>query len=137
MSTPVEKAALDKFGKWLVRDVRDYAIADADRFFQEPAQTAKYPHWLHEKLTSELDDEQRKLIRYLIPQIVDATIHNLLWGLGQVNEIDVKVKVDSESALILRDVGDALRGAMFEWIRDYSEQRFDYLDDADALLPEI
>jgi len=137
MAADIERAAFEKFGKWLVENVRDYAIRDSDRMLEEPPETAAYSRWLYERLSSELNDEQRKLVLYLIPQIVDAALHHLLWSLGETDWIDVGVRVDSREAHILSGTGEVMKGRLFEWIRDFSKQRFDYLDDADSFLPEI
>ncbi len=137
MAADVERAACEKFGKWLVEEVRDYAISDADQMLRQPPQTEKYAQWLYERLSCQLNDDQQELVRYLIPQIADAFMHNLIWALGDSDLIDLRVKVDAEAVPIMRGDLVAIRGLMFNWIRDYSRQRHDYLDDADSFLPEI
>lgn len=127
----------EKFGKWLIENVRDYAVGESQRLFDEPPKDRKYPHWLYEQLCSQFDEQQRKLVLYLMPQIVDSTIHHLLSSLSETEWISIDVTLDDGTAMVLRGTGEGSKGVMFEWIRDYSKERIDYLDDADEFLPEI
>lgn len=69
---------------------------------------------------------QSELIKDLVPEIVDTTIHNLLWTLEQEEMIDVTVNVDVDGKLAsLKDVSDGLAGELYTedgWIFRFSKK---------------
>ena len=138
MDNDLNRRALDKFGKWLVEEIRDYSIQDCNNWLiKEWPETAEYLHWLYERLNSEFNSEQRELVLYLIPKVVDQVLHHLVWSLEQTKWIDVSVNVDSETLPTLRGVGDGMECDLIDWTKEYSKQRFDHITDLEDSLPKL
>lgn len=120
--------ALDYFGQILMEKVRDQTITEWDRTFNGEMKgiTAQKVR----KALSGLNAEQIEVIRWLIPKIVDLSLHNLLWTLEQDESINVTVKTDSEKVSSIRDVSDGLAGELYTeegWIMRFSKQRYEEL----------
>src|SRR2546423_496034 len=81
--------ALDRFGEFLMHRVRDQAIADWDSIIAGKMKSDRARE-LHERMKV-LSPDAIEAIRALIPQVVDSTLHQLLWGLEEVDDISVEV----------------------------------------------
>jgi len=120
MDTQAEADALDRFGEFLVKQVRDEAIWEwtemlAGRMKGDIAER------LRPKL-SRLDPSTLALIGHLVPQIIDTTLHYLLWTLEQDEAIDIAVTTKTGRVPSLREVSDGLAGELFDWIPRFSDQ---------------
>lgn len=67
--------------------------------------------------------DQLTVLAWLVPKIVDSTLHHLLWTLEQDTSVDVAVKTDAGAVPSLRDVSDGLSGELYGWIPEFSKQR--------------
>lgn len=120
MSHPV----LEKFGELLMTRVRDKAIADWDKIIGgemrgERAQRVQ-------ALLASLIPDQVEVVKQLLPQIVDTTLHHLLWVLEQERSIEVRTGVGEGQPQSVRDLSDGLPGELYSsngWIARYSRQR--------------
>ena len=75
---PSEK--LDAFGLFLM-NVRDKSVTDWEMTV-EGRMKSQRAQQIHQELGT-LTPEQKELFSRLLPQIVDTTLHNLLWSLEQ------------------------------------------------------
>lgn len=120
----VDQRALDYFGKVLMERVRDHAIFEMDG--------ALSGHMVDEsskEIRTALrgySQEDIEVLKWLIPQIVDKTIHYLLWTLDTDEAINVTVETGSETSHSLREISDGLCGETYGedgWIALYSKER--------------
>ena len=84
---------LEAFGMFLMRRVRDKAIADWDKIVSGEMKGDSAARVQRE--LAEYGAEDIEVLRRLIPQIVDTTLHHLLWALEQ-DEQHVKVAVQTD-----------------------------------------
>ncbi len=129
----IEDQALQKFGELLMRRVRDPSIRDADRVLDGVPSQSKYMEWLHKWVVSALGIGGQEAVRYLIPYIVDHVLHHLLWCLDQVAWVNVSVEVDGEVVPTLRGMSDGMVYDCYDWIRELSTERHEYLEDRDRM----
>ena len=114
------KEALDRFGEILIRRVRDKAILDWTKIL-DGRMKGDSAERLRPEL-SRLNSSELVLIERLVPQIVDTTLHHLLWTLEQEESVDVAVKMPAGAVPSLRDVSDGLAGELYGWIPRFSNQ---------------
>ena len=119
---------LELFGKELIEKVRDITIQDWDGIVDKKSKgiTAKA---VQEKL-SIFSEEQIEVIKWLMPKIVDTTIHNFLCMLESSKKYDLKVKSDNGIVGRLQDESDGLYGELYTkngWIMKFSKQRYEEL----------
>jgi hypothetical protein len=127
----VDREALDRFGRLLIGNVRDATISQVDWILRPSESATGFLKWLRGQIASACNDEQKEIIRYLIPWIVDNVLHSLLYSLEACDWIDVKVTTDSGAERSLRGLGDGMHGDLFDWIPEYSQERKDWLEDFD------
>jgi hypothetical protein len=111
--------ALDVFGELLVTRVREKAIRDwmkqlDGRMKGETADRLRPD-------IEELGPGQLALLRRLVPQIVDTTLHHLLWTLEQERSIEVLVSGSSGPESV-RSLSDGLPGELYEWIERFGAE---------------
>src|SRR6266571_1499912 len=75
---------VDEFGKILMEKVRDEAIDDWNRIVSGKFKDAR-SRAIQERV-SKMGPQAEALVRDLVPQIVDTTLHHLLWTLEQKQE---------------------------------------------------
>ncbi|MCB2355767.1 epimerase [Clostridium estertheticum] len=119
---------LELFGKELIEKVRDPTIQDWDSIVDKKSKgiTAKA---VQEKLTS-FTDEQLDVMRWIIPKIVDTSMHNFLCMLESSKTFDLKVKTKDGIVERLQDESDGLYGELYTkngWIMKFSKQRYEEL----------
>jgi predicted PhzF superfamily epimerase YddE/YHI9 len=122
----MSKKFLDYFGELLITRVRDKAILEWDMIVDGKMKDASSKEI--KKNLMKFNAEQIDLVRRLIPQIVDTTLHHLLWTLEQEKSIDVAVKTDSEVVPSIREISDGLAGELYTedgWIMRFSKQRYE------------
>ena len=112
--------ALDRFGTFLMRRVRDEAISYWDMIVagEMKGKRAQDIHTRVEKLPA----DAVAVLHDLIPQVVDSTLHQLLWGLEEADDITV----DVDDVHDIKSVSDGLAGELYTedgWIAEFSQQR--------------
>jgi len=119
----VSQTALDAFGELLMKYVRDASIRHWDKVItgQFRSVSAKKA----QALLKSMNAEELEVLYQLIPQIIDITIHYLLWILEQVDWLDIAVQTDAGTVPSLREVSDGLAGEAYDWKPKYSTQRYD------------
>lgn len=123
MSEDVKQLALDRFGSFLIKNVRDHAISDWDMLLAGDAKSEAAREF-YNRIRS-LPPEQSELLRDLVPAIVDTTLHHLMWSLDQAADIEVAVTTPQGQVPSLRQVSDGLDGELYFWVPRYSGERFD------------
>lgn len=117
----MSESALDKFGKVLMTRVRDEAIIDWDMIISGQMKDRGA-----QKIATQyasLSPDTKTLISRIIPQIVDTTLHHLLWTLEQDDSIDVAIHGGSGQKTNVKDESDGLSGDLYDWLRRFSTQR--------------
>lgn len=119
MSTALEKEALDRFGELLIRKVRGKAIADWSKLLdgRMKGETAARLG----PAIALLAPSERHLLGRLVPEIVDSTLHHLLWSLDQDTSVSVAVKTSEGTVGSVREASDGLAGELYEWIPRFSD----------------
>ena len=111
---------LEEFGEIFIKEVRDRTIDLFDRKMQG-LMRSKESQLLFEKM-NKLNEEQKSLIRDIIPQIVDLSMHNMLDLFEEHDEFQVIVGGEN-----IADVSDGLSGELYTsdgWIEKFSGQRY-------------
>lgn len=116
---------LEKFGKELIENVRDVTIQDWDSLIDKKSKgiTAKA---VEEKLAL-FSEEQIEVIKWLMPKIVDTTMHNILCMFESSKKYDLKVNIEDGVVERLKDESDGLYGELYTkngWIMRFSKQRY-------------
>ena len=123
--SPIEREALEKFGEVLIQKVRDEAIEQWDRTL-DGTSTAPALKKVRDAL-SPLSAAQNVELKKIVSQVVDTTIHHLLWTLEQDSFITVQVKLKTGTVDNISSVSDGLAGELYSddgWIRKYSRERY-------------
>lgn len=112
---------LEGFGKLLMDRVRDDTISSVDRMLNGTMKgiTAQK---IQEKIKN-FDKGQKEAVEWLVPQIVDLCLHNMLWMVEQEEEITLLYQ-----GAELREESDGLSGELYTedgWIQKYSSQRYE------------
>lgn len=111
---------LEQFGRIIIKDVRDRTIKDIDKC---TSGIYKSERGLKiSKQYSELKNEKKEFVDYLITEIIDNTIHNFLEMLEQND--DIEVKFNSKNIV---EESDGLAGELYTedgWIQKYTTERY-------------
>ncbi|HEY7093628.1 MAG TPA: hypothetical protein VH393_10635 [Ktedonobacterales bacterium] len=123
---PEENPQLEFFGQLLMEHVRDQAIRDSARLLDRRTNSTIAAQVT--EIISSFDDEDVSVVKRLIPIIVDATLHHLLWTLEQWPNVRVAIATDSGSIDDIRTatLGE-LQGYLYDWIPRFSEEPYDPL----------
>ena len=119
----MNKAILDKFGELLMTRVRDKAIGDWEKILSGEMRGQRA-----ERLRAELtpfEPAQLEVIRRLLPDIVDTTLHHLLWMLEQERSADLICEAGSGVKESVRDSSDGLTGELYGkngWVAQFSHK---------------
>ena len=119
----MDKQALDYFGEMIVRKVRDTAIDEWDDTIDGKMKSGRAQR-VRESL-SDFGAERLGILHWLVPQIVDTTLHHLLWTLEQEARVEVAVRTPSSVVPNLRDASDGLAGDLYGdrgWIARFSSK---------------
>lgn len=104
------KNPLDKFGKFLVENLRDKGIDFAENLLKN--------HWkapdlkeMQAELQS-LSEKQKTIVRQAIAQTIDTAIHDFLFALQEEAEFenDIQILVDGENIV---DLSDGIHGETY------------------------
>jgi len=123
MRAPLTKEVLDRFGKLLMEQVRDESIEDWT-YILDGSMKGETAEKFRPEL-SRLDSGTLALIERLVPEIVDTTLHYLLWTLDQEESVEIAVKTPAGKVPSLREVSDGLAGDLYDWIPRFSKQRYE------------
>ncbi|MGX6445706.1 epimerase [Neobacillus sp. K501] len=111
---------LDIFGEILMQRVRDEAIEQWEKTLEGKMRSEN-----SQRLSNLIAASgQSELINELIPQIVDTTLHHLLWTIEQEDLLDISVIVDY-TMVSLKDLSDGLPGELYTedgWISRFSNK---------------
>lgn len=112
---------LDRFGRFVVRHLRDRMLYDADMLLKSQWKAPDLQA-MQERL-SELSIENRATVRALIDQVITRGMHDLLFALQEESDADgsIRVFVDGQEVANLLD---GLHGEIFGddgWIVRHSE----------------
>ncbi|WLQ13302.1 hypothetical protein O5O45_26625 [Hahella aquimaris] len=112
---------LDKFGQILITQVRDVVI---DRFVQKFAGGYKdQESQINAVVYQSLDENTQKFVSKIVKEVIDSTLHELLFMVEQNEEIEVVVKNGGEVTNIKENI-DGLCGELYTedgWIEKYSK----------------
>lgn len=97
---------LEVFGRMMIEKVRDVTIQDWDSLVEGKSKgiTAKA---VNEKLAS-FTQEELEIIKWIIPKIVDTTMHNFLCTIETSKKFDIKVNTENGVIERLQDESDGL-----------------------------
>ncbi|MEZ3428796.1 MAG: hypothetical protein K1W36_00600 [Lachnospiraceae bacterium] len=112
---------LNSFGKILMNDVRDTTIESFDNMINGTMKGITAEN-VQEKIR-EFSDGQIDVVKWMIPQVVDLCLHNILWMVEQEEDITLSFK-----EINLKDESDGLSGELYTedgWIQKYSLQRYE------------
>jgi hypothetical protein len=116
------EGALDKFGELLMTRIRDAAIVDWDKIVDGKMKDAVSQRVA--RAVADLGPDAKGVIRQLIPQIVDTTLHHLLWTLEQEPSLHVTVENDDGDPVDVAEESDGLTGDLYDWLPRFSTQRY-------------
>jgi hypothetical protein len=122
-----EREALERFATLLMRSIRDEAIHEWDMIVDGRMGGTSAPR-IRERLGS-FAPAQLELLKWVIPQIVDTTLHHLLWTLEENEWLDIAVRTDDGTVTGVRDVfyGPGSLYTSEGWISRYSQERYEEL----------
>jgi hypothetical protein len=107
-----------------MEQTRDPAIRDLDRLLERPGASLLAARV--KPMLAELDPDQLAVMRRLIPVMVDATLHHLLWMLEQWPELHLGVTLPTEVVSDVRQVAlGELQGYLYDWIPRFSQEAHD------------
>lgn len=115
---------LDIFGAFLMTRVRDEAIKDWDFIIDGKMKDARGQRIYQQ--VKELRPEDRELLRSVVAQVVDTTLHHLLWSLEDAKEVKVAVHTPEAYVPDIASRSDGLAGELYTedgWIERFSRQR--------------
>ena len=124
----MRQEVLDHLGQRLMHQVRDRAIVQWDQTI-EGRTRGVMGRAAAEKL-ARLQPEHIEALRWLIPRIVDTTLHHLLWWLERDESVDLVVQTGLEGSASAREMSDGLCGELYTedgWIMRFSQQRYEEL----------
>lgn len=111
---------LDHFGRILIKNVRDEAIEHWDKILMGKMK-GQESQKIHQNIINDFNKEQIELLQNLLPQVVDTTLHYLLWTIEQDESIKVSIGLDQGPPL--EHISDGLPGELYSedgWICRFS-----------------
>lgn len=84
-------SALDKFGEFLIVNLRDKAIEQHDMLLRGELR-GKLVRNLQEKV-SRLSDEQKQLVREVVVDVLDTALHDLLFSIQDAHDRGLKIEI--------------------------------------------
>ncbi len=114
---------LDKCGQFLIGRVRDRAIEHWEKVMAGSMNDMESKGIF--KSLSTFTPEQMKLVRSLLPGIVDSALHYLLCGLEEEEDIKIVVRHEGQEQDI-NQVSDGLAGELYTedgWIHRFSKHK--------------
>jgi hypothetical protein len=116
---------VDKFGKFIVENLRDRGIDFAEGLLKK--------HWkapslleMQDEVTS-LNDNQKAAFLKAVTQSIDSAIHDFLFALQEQAEFDNDIQILVEGQNIV-ELSDGIHGEAYSkegWIAKYSSHKVD------------
>ena len=116
---------LDNFGEVLMRSVRDRTISNWDKILNGKMKGLSAQQVMEK--TEEFSEEQKEILKWIIPKIVDVGLHNFLAMIEEYEDINVEVVTNGERGNI-RELSDGLAGELYTedgWISKFSKERYE------------
>ncbi len=113
---------LEKFGEILIQKVRDEAINDWEKILNGKMKGLRAAEIRN--LLSVYSIEQVKVFRELIPEVVDTTLHHLLWTIEQLDILKILFSDTDETTCDIKELSDGLPGELYGdrgWIKRFSK----------------
>jgi len=109
---------LDKFGKFIMKNLRDRAIDNFDKLSMGYWKASSL-----QPLQSELhqfNEEQLSIIRRSIISVVDSGLHDFLFAIQEASDLKqgIKIMVDETD---IAQISDGLHGDLFGWFAKFSK----------------
>jgi len=126
--------ALDAFGKWLIREVRDEVIQFVDNIYSKRAKDGTAA--AVREFTASWDSDQIEAFQALAPMIVDTTLADLLWALQESKSIRVSVSTNESNVPSIKEISDGLLGELYTkdgWVGRFSKFPRDHFVDPDRV----
>jgi len=120
----VSKEALDKFGSFLMKDVRDRTIRHWDMVLSGTMKDEESQRLY--SAVAPLSADAKKILSEIVPKIADTSLHTLLQSLDDEDDIEVAISADGGRVESIRDVSDGLAGELYSdqgWFARFSEER--------------
>jgi hypothetical protein len=120
----VTREPLAHFGKILVKDVRDYSIRQLDRKVDQGL--GDDDDVRARALLEKLGPEAKELLKTLIPELVDTTLHYVMWMFEHPTHNGIRLSVtlpSGETVPDLNAVSDGLAGDLVAWVPAYAKER--------------
>jgi hypothetical protein len=118
-----DRVAWELLGKLLMTRVRDQSIKDIDMIISGQAKGIGVEPI--QKLLSSFDKKQLQALHELVPEIIDITLHNLLWLFEEAEFLEISIRIDTEVVPSLRELSyGGLHGDLYEWIPQFSQERY-------------
>ena len=116
----MDRDPLDKFGTFLMRNLRDRAIDNYDRLAQGQWKAPKLQA-LQQDLAA-MTEDQRRIVRDCVVNALDVGLHDFLFALQERADFenDIQVMVDGKN---LAEISDGLQGELFGedgWLARFS-----------------
>ena len=126
----IKKEALDKFGRLLVERGRDSTIQQWDNIVEGRSKAPIRKKWGDN--FARLSPEAQEFVHAIIPEIVDSTLHYMLWMLEDPY-IGVKMSVETSQGIVpdINEISPSLGGHPFSeygWIARFSKERLSDLE---------
>ncbi|MFC3801529.1 epimerase [Cohnella sp. GCM10012308] len=117
---------LEQFGEILIRNVRDKAISQWEKVFSGTMkdETSKK---IYETSVEMLSEDQKNFLQDTISQVVDTTLHYLLWTLEENERLNLNIKNDEGLDVGIKNITDGLPGELYTedgWILKFSKKRY-------------
>lgn len=116
---------LDKFGELLMESVRDRTISNWDKILNGKMKGLSAQQVM-EKIEG-FSEEQKEILKWIIPKIVDVGLHNFLAMIEECENINVEVISNGGNSNI-RELSDGLAGELYSedgWIYRFSKERYE------------
>lgn len=128
--------ALSRFGKLLMREVRDASISEWDKTLRGEMKDADSRR-LH-AMKAQLGEDCAAFTEKLIPAIVDTVLHHLLWTLETSDSLTLQLHAGDITCENLAAASDGLAGEVYGdkgWRARFSQERI--VDSGSQALPNV
>ena len=114
---------LDKFGAFIVQNVRDKALEQSKMLFEGRLQ-AKAIADLQAEIAA-LPDHQKRLLARVVRDVIDTALHDLLFSLQDAHDrkLGIEVFVDGENVAELSGMLNGEHLGEGGWIERFSQYR--------------
>jgi len=114
--------AKDDVGRFLMEEARDSAIRDWYKILEGKMHDARGE--AARQVFSSLDESARAVIKELVARVATTTLHHLLWGLEQTDDLALAFETAGNVAN-LKEISDGLPGELYGakgWIARFGKE---------------